>query len=71
MNTLIINKEKTVAVSFHQPQKVQVESPQIKMQDTYLLRGLSPQANYTNRATDARHSYQLYRTHKIPGTLAR
>jgi hypothetical protein len=45
MNRLIINKEKTVAVSFQQPQKVQVK--------------------------DARHSYQLYRTYKIFGTLAR
>jgi hypothetical protein len=36
MNRLIINKEKTVAISFHQPQKVQVESPQIKMQDTVI-----------------------------------
>jgi hypothetical protein len=36
MKRLIINKEKTVAISFHQPQKVQVESPQIKMQDTVI-----------------------------------
>jgi hypothetical protein len=36
MNRLIINKEKTVAISFHQPEKVQVESPQIKMQDTVI-----------------------------------
>jgi hypothetical protein len=36
MNRLIINKEKTVAVYFHQPQKVQVESSQIKMQDTVI-----------------------------------
>jgi hypothetical protein len=36
MNRLIINKEKTVAVSFHQPQKVRAKSPQIKMQDTVI-----------------------------------
>jgi hypothetical protein len=36
MNRFIINKEKTVAISFHQPQKVQVESPQIKTQDTVI-----------------------------------
>jgi hypothetical protein len=36
MNRLIINKEKTVAISFHQPQKVKVESPQIKMLDTVI-----------------------------------
>jgi hypothetical protein len=48
INRLIINKKKTVAISFHQPQKVQAESPQ-----------------------DARHSYQLYRTYKILGTLVR
>jgi hypothetical protein len=36
MNRSIINKEKTVAVSFHQPQKVQADSPQIKMQDTVI-----------------------------------
>jgi hypothetical protein len=36
MNRLIINKEKTVAISFRQPQKVQVESPQVKMQDTVI-----------------------------------
>jgi hypothetical protein len=36
MDGLIINKEKTVAISFHQPQKVQVKSPQIKMQDTVI-----------------------------------
>jgi hypothetical protein len=36
MNRLIINKEKTLAISFHQPQKVQLESPQMKMQDTVI-----------------------------------
>jgi hypothetical protein len=52
MNRLIINKEKTVAISFHQPQKVQVQSPQIKMQDTVIsytehtkLLGLWPDKN--------------------------
>jgi UDP-N-acetylglucosamine 2-epimerase len=36
MNRLIINKEKTVAISFHQPQKVQVESPQVNIKDTVI-----------------------------------
>jgi hypothetical protein len=36
MNRLIINKEKTVAIYFPQPQKVQVENPQIKMHDTVI-----------------------------------
>jgi hypothetical protein len=36
MKRLIINKEKTVAIFFHQPQKVQVKSSQIKMHDTVI-----------------------------------
>jgi predicted GTPase len=32
-NRLIINKEKTIAISFHQPQKVQPECPSIKLYD--------------------------------------
>jgi DNA gyrase inhibitor GyrI len=35
-NRLIINKEKTIAISFHQPQKVQVESPPMKVYDTFI-----------------------------------
>jgi hypothetical protein len=35
-NSLIINKEKTIAISFHQPQKTQVEKPLIKMYDTVI-----------------------------------
>jgi predicted GTPase len=30
-NSLIINKEKTIAISFHQPQKIQPECPSIKV----------------------------------------
>jgi hypothetical protein len=33
-NRLIINKEKTIAISFHHPQKVQVECPSIRLNDT-------------------------------------
>ncbi|PNF39304.1 hypothetical protein B7P43_G16557 [Cryptotermes secundus] len=32
-NRLIINKEKTIAISFHQPQKIQPECPPIKLYD--------------------------------------
>jgi hypothetical protein len=35
-NRLIINKEKTIAISFHQPQKVQFECPSIKLYDTVI-----------------------------------
>jgi hypothetical protein len=35
-NRLIINKEKIIAISFHQPQKAQVENPPIKMYDTVI-----------------------------------
>jgi hypothetical protein len=35
-NRLIINKENTIAVSFHQPQKVHFECPPIKFQDTVI-----------------------------------
>jgi hypothetical protein len=35
-NRLIINKEKTIAISFHQPQKVQLEYPSIKLYDTVI-----------------------------------
>ncbi|PNF35448.1 hypothetical protein B7P43_G04120 [Cryptotermes secundus] len=35
-NKLIINKEKTVAISFHQPQKIQTEYPLIKLNDTVI-----------------------------------
>jgi hypothetical protein len=30
-NSLIINKEKTIAISFHQPEKIQPECPSIKL----------------------------------------
>jgi hypothetical protein len=33
-NRLIINKKKTIAISFHHPQKVQLECPSIKLYDT-------------------------------------
>jgi hypothetical protein len=33
-NGLVINKAKTIAISFHQPQKVQFECPSIKIYDT-------------------------------------
>jgi hypothetical protein len=32
-----INKEKTTAISFHHPQKVQVEGPSIRLNDTDIL----------------------------------
>jgi hypothetical protein len=35
-NRLIINKGKTIAISFHQPQKTQIERPQIKFNDTVI-----------------------------------
>jgi UDP-N-acetylglucosamine 2-epimerase len=33
-NRLIINKEKTIAISFHQPQNLHFECPPIKFDDT-------------------------------------
>jgi hypothetical protein len=42
-NRLIIDKGKTTVTSFHQPQKVQVESPPIKMYDTVI--------NYTEQTS--------------------
>jgi DNA gyrase inhibitor GyrI len=41
-NRLIINKEKTIAISFHHPQKVQLECPSIKLYDTAI--------NYTDHS---------------------
>jgi hypothetical protein len=35
-NRLIINKEKTIAISFHHPQKAQFECPPIKLYDTVI-----------------------------------
>jgi hypothetical protein len=35
-NKLIINKEKTVAISFHQPQSVHFECPLVKLYDTVI-----------------------------------
>jgi hypothetical protein len=32
-NSLIINKEKTIAISFHQSQKIQLECPSIQLYD--------------------------------------
>jgi DNA gyrase inhibitor GyrI len=34
INRLTINKEKTIAISFHNPQKVQHECPSIQLYDT-------------------------------------
>jgi hypothetical protein len=34
-NRLIINKEKTIAISFHHPQKMQFVCPPIKLNDTF------------------------------------
>jgi DNA gyrase inhibitor GyrI len=35
-NRLVINKEKTIAISLHQPQKVHFECPSIKIYDTVI-----------------------------------
>jgi DNA gyrase inhibitor GyrI len=35
-NRLVINKEKTIAISFYQPQKVYFECPSIKIYDTVI-----------------------------------
>ena len=41
-NQLTINKEKTVAIAFHHPQKLQLECPPIKIYDTVI--------NYTDHS---------------------
>jgi hypothetical protein len=36
-NRLTINKEKTIAIAFHHPQKLQLECPSIKIYDSHQL----------------------------------